>query len=504
MAQGKHQGGSVLDRGLRLFADVRAGEGATALLLASNVFLALTAYYIIKPVRDGLVIAAHGAEMRSYLAPAIVLVLALVVPAYGRLADNVPRRKLINLVTWIFAASLGLFALAGQLGYEFPIVFFVFGSIFNVMIVAQVWSFANDLYSRDQGERLFAIVAFGGSLGAVLGATVVRQMISDSGLFMPLALAGVVLVAGLQVTNFVDTRERRRQESHLPDIKTTLTIAATGAFKMPRTLEELERAAEVEREAHEAQQRGEVVEDYDAPASGESSFSLVFRTRYLLLICVLTMLLNWVNTNGEFILGNLVSEIANTAVDSGTAGGMNVSEYVSNFYAGFYSVVNLAGLLIQLLLVSRIIKWAGVPLAVMILPALSLGTNGIIAFLPIMAAVRWSKTAENSTDYSLNKTVTAMLFLPTTREQKYKAKQVSDSFFWRAGDMLSTATVLIGTTYLQLGTRGFALFNLVLALVWLAVAFVIGRQYARFVASGQPPTPRRRRVRGALGAAGSR
>ncbi len=152
---------SALDRFLRIFTDVKAGEGLTVTLLSANVFLALTSYYIIKPVRDGLVTAAYGAEMKSYLAPLIVAVLALVVPAYGWFADRSPRRRLINVSTWIIAACLGLFGIAGQLGFEFPIAFFVFGSVFNVMVVAQVWSFANDLYSREEGERLFALVAFG-------------------------------------------------------------------------------------------------------------------------------------------------------------------------------------------------------------------------------------------------------------------------------------------------------------------------------------------------------
>jgi ATP:ADP antiporter, AAA family len=93
--------------------------------------------------------------------------------------------------------------------------------------------------------------------------------------------------------------------------------------------------------------------------------------------------------------------------------------------------------------------------------------------------VRVVKIAENATDYSIQNTVRNVLFLPTTRDQKYKAKQVIDSFFVRMGDVLSAALVLVGTTWLGFGVTGFARVNLVLAIVWAALAFAVGREYMR-------------------------
>jgi len=93
--------------------------------------------------------------------------------------------------------------------------------------------------------------------------------------------------------------------------------------------------------------------------------------------------------------------------------------------------------------------------------------------------VRWVKTAENSVDYSLQNTVKQMLFLPTTREEKYKAKQVTDSFVVRAGDVLSSATVFLGTSILALGTAQFAWINVALVCVWLVVAVMVGREFRR-------------------------
>lgn len=90
---------------------------------------------------------------------------------------------------------------------------------------------------------------------------------------------------------------------------------------------------------------------------------------------------------------------------------------------------------------------------------------------------RWAKTAENATDYSLQNTVRNILFLPTSRAEKFKAKQAIDVFFVRAGDVLAALVVLGGTTVLGLAPGGFALVNAVVAFLWVVLAFFIGRRY---------------------------
>ncbi|MGD8330608.1 MAG: Npt1/Npt2 family nucleotide transporter, partial [Acidobacteriota bacterium] len=153
----------------------------------------------------------------------------------------------------------------------------------------------------------------------------------------------------------------------------------------------------------------------------------------------------------------------------------------------FQLVVNIVGVLVQLFLVSRIVKYLGVRFAVLILPVISLGAYSLIAFYPVLGYIRWAKTAENATDYSLNNTVRNMLFLPTTREQKYKAKQAIDSFFVRVGDTLSAVLVFIGTQVIVLSSGGFAMVNGAIVIVWLLLAGWIGKEYQRLVDSGQSP-----------------
>lgn len=455
---------SPIDRFLRLFTDVRGGESATALMLTLNVFLLLTAYYLIKVLREPLILAGGGAEVKSYAAAGQAMLLLGAVPLYAALANRLPRRQLITWVTVFFVACLGVFYGLAQAGISIGVVFYLWVGIFNLMVIAQFWSFANDVYTTDEGKRLFPIVAFGASSGAVFGSWVAGKLIEPLGLYQLLLLAAGLLVLSLLVTAVVDSRERARTEGHKALMHTTAELPAatgelrleTGEFKVPSP------------------------EDERAATGG--AFALVFRNRYLLLIALLMLFLNWVNTTGEYILGKTVENAAAHASAAGTLGTLSEADFIGKFYSSFFSVVNLVGLLFQLFLVSRVLKYAGVRVAVMVLPVIALAGYAILAFYPVLAAVRWAKTAENATDYSLQNTVRNVLFLPTTREQKYKAKQAIDSFFVRAGDVLSAVLVFVGTTYLAMQAQHFAVVNLVLVAVWLGIAGMIGLEYRRLVA----------------------
>jgi AAA family ATP:ADP antiporter len=434
-----------LDRFLNVFTEVRRGEAVAALLLALNIFLILTAYYVLKPVREALILAGGGAEIKSYAAAGQALLLLAAVPFYGWLASRVPRRVLINGVTLFFAGCLLVFYGLAQLHIPLGVVFFLWVGIFNLMVPAQFWAFANDLYTPEAGKRLFVIVAFGASLGAVFGSWLDSRLIAPLGIYQLMLVAAGILALSLLITNGVDSRERARRRA----------AAAAAA------------ASAVE----------------DEPLKEGGAFAMVFRTRYLLLIALLMLVLNWVNTTGEYILGRTVVSAAEQALASGAAGGLSKEQFIGGFYAEFFTVVNVAGLLLQLFVVSRVLKYFGVGVAIMILPLIALGGYLIAAFYPVLTMVRWAKTAENAADYSVQNTVRQVLFLPTTREQKYKAKQAIDTFFVRAGDVLSAVVVFAGTTWLSLSTQGFALFNVALVVVWLAIASLIGRHYRRLTAN---------------------
>ena len=160
-----------LERFLSLFTDVRAGEGVRLVLLTANVFLILTAYYVMKPAREAFILDQQGgAEIKSYALAGQAVLLAAIVPLYGSLASRLPRRRLINLVTAFFIACLPVFYAVSQAGVTVGVPFFLWIGIFSLMVIAQFWAYANDIHTPEEGQRLFAVIAFGASSGAVFGA----------------------------------------------------------------------------------------------------------------------------------------------------------------------------------------------------------------------------------------------------------------------------------------------------------------------------------------------
>jgi len=440
----------ALERFLCLFADVRDGEGPQLLLLALNVFLILTAYYVMKPVREALILAQPGgAEIKSYAYAAQAALFVVIVPLYSFLATRLPRRRLINVVTALFIACLPAFYLLAQRDVPIGIVFFLWIGVFSLMVIAQFWSYANDVYSPESGKRLFAVIAFGGSSGAVFGSWISSHLIRSLGVNPLLLVAVMILAISLLLFNVIDLRER------------------SGAGRA--------RAGRVDPGA--TQRLRDV-----AIGEGEA-FSLMMRNRYLLLIALITFFLNWVNSAGEYILSAVVKIDADVAVATGSIALSEQGRFIGTFFADYFHVVNIAGMLLQLFVVSRAIKYLGVPVALCILPLVALASYTVAALIPSLAILRWVKTAENSLDYSLMNTVRQLLFLPTRRSEKFKAKQVIDCFIVRAGDVLSAVTVYVGTAILSLSVSQFAWINVAVVTVWLALSVVTGREFQQRVAT---------------------
>jgi AAA family ATP:ADP antiporter len=411
---------TTLDRVLSVFAPVKPGEGHTALLLTTNLFMLMTAYYIIKPVRESLILGGAGPEMKSYAGAAGALAFLFLVPIYSKLASRLDRVRLINGVTAFFAANLLIFYLLSCFGVSIGIYFFLWVGLFNLMLVTQFWSFTNDVYNQEQGKRLFAVIGIGSSLGAIFGAEVASHLFLVLGAYALMLLAACLLVVCMALTSLV-----HRRESH--------SIRSRPA----RT-----------------------------PMKSDGGFQLILKHRYLYLIALLILLSNTVNSTGEFILGKSVSEQASVALAS--MEGVSREAYIGKFYADFFFWVNVVGAVMQMFAVSRIMKYIGIGPALFVLPMVALGGYTLLSFAPVLGFIRGAKIAENSTDYSIQNTARHALFLPTSREAKYKGKAAIDGFFWRAGDALSALIVFAGTS-LALDVQGFARMNAILTAAWLCV-----------------------------------
>jgi AAA family ATP:ADP antiporter len=422
------------------FAEVRRHEVSSVLLMTLLLFLLLAAYYLLKTAREVLILTEGGAEVKSYSSAAQAVLLLGLVPAYGAFASRVSPVRLVTAVTLFFAFHLLLFIAAIGAGWQIGIPYFFWAGIFNVMVIAQFWAFANDLYTEEQGKRLFALVGVGGSLGAWLGSVRAGTLVEAQGPARLLAAACAVLLVCAALMPLI-----RR------------LTARSSSPTAPRT---------------------------DTPLAGEGGFALVRSDRYLTLIALLMLFVNVVNTSGEYLFGRYVVEQANALfAGSGAEAAAARERFVGETYARLFSTVNLVGLFLQMFVVSRLIKWLGIERALFVHPMVALLGYLLMLRAPSIQMIGVLKVADNSLDYSLGNTTRQALWLPTTREAKYKAKQVVDSIFVRAGDVVSAGFVFVGER-LAVAVPAFAAVNLALVGGWFLIAGRLTTLRIRRVAAG--------------------
>jgi AAA family ATP:ADP antiporter len=447
---------SRLERFLRLFTEVRPGEGVTAVLMFLNVFLLLCAYYFVKPLREAWLSVTDiwgftPKELKAYSTLAQALLLLPIVAWYGQLSDRMHRSTLITRATLFCMSNLVIFFI-WRPGGPFDAIpgsalaFYIWVSIFGLFVVAQFWTFAADIYTDERGRRLMPMIAIGATGGAAFGSSVVTPMIkqAEAGADVLLLAALVPLALSIALTRFVDSREDG------------------GATKEP--------AGKAKTPPAEKKPRG--------------GLTMIATSRFLIAAAAVTLLLNWVNTNGEFLLYGVIvdflqSEVAQKGLTDPAAVDSFTKDGVAAFYGNFFTWVNAVALILQALVASRLLKYGGFGVILLMLPVISLLSYAAMALVPILIVIKVMKIAENSTDYSINNTARNVLWLPTTSEMKFKCKPAIDTIFVRLGDALATATVWFGTNVIILSNQGYFAFNVVLVLVWLGASIVLIREHRK-------------------------
>jgi ATP:ADP antiporter, AAA family len=430
---------TLATRFLRLFADVRAGETPTVLLLTASVFFLLTAYYLLKIAREPLILLGGGAEVKSYASVGQSLLLIVVTTVYGWVASRVARMPLITWVTLFFVANLVVFWVLGERGFPLGVPFFLWVGIFSLMTIAQFWSFAADIYGEEQGKRLFPIIGIGSSVGAVAGAWVADEVFVVGPFALMLLAAGILLVS-LGLVFLVHRRERDRRRAREPAVA--------------------------------------------QPIVGRNGFALVVRDRYLLLFAVLIFMMNWVTKTGDYVLDR---KLLAAAHEGGHVTHAQALLFIGQFKARFFQSSNVIGVVLQMFAVSRIIKYLGLRVALLFLPLVSLVGYGTSLAVPLLSVLFVARAVEGGVDYSLSNTTRQALWLGTSRNAKYKAKQVIDTFVVRAGDTASAGLVWVGA-HEHLGLPAFIAINVALCVVWLASAILLGRTYAGRTSHGAVST----------------
>ena len=446
------EGLSPLERFLRLFTDLRPGEGSTAVFMFANVFLILCAYYFVKPLREGWIAISDVSglskmEVKAYSSFGQGLVLVPIIAWYGRLAQRLPRATLIGRASLFCISNMVVFW-SLQPGIFFDhlplsgIVFYLWVGMFGVFVVAQFWAFAADLYDDSRGRRLLPMIAIGATAGAAGGAWIAETLVRTGIVPTEHLLLAATIPLGLSIllTRIVDRREGG---------------GGGGPAAPPNE---------------------------DGTPAG-SALELVLKNRFLLAVAGITLLLNWVNTNGENLLFKVVQEAL--ARDAGRQGlelaSREALEYTragtTLFYGDFFFWVNLCALGLQAFVASRLLKYGGFGLILMLMPVISLVSYTTMWIVPVLAVVKLMKIAENATDYSINNTARNVLWLPVPAAMTYQGKPAIDTLITRIGDGLAALTALVGVQMLDWATDSYFVFNAVLVLVWLALSFDVIRRH---------------------------
>ena len=222
------------------------------------------------------------------------------------------------------------------------------------------------------------------------------------------------------------------------------------------------------------------------PLDKVGGFELIRQDRYLTLIALMVVVLNVVNTSGEYLFGKFVVQASVSMHGAGPESLAARQQFVGGVYGHLYGYVNLVGLLLQLFAVSRILKQVGVGGALFIHPLVVLIGYLMMLKAPSVPTMQWLKVFDNGIDYSLGNTARHALWLPTSRVAKYKAKQAVDAFFMRAGDVLQAGVVFVGER-LAFTVPMFAGLNVALALGWIAVVSFLNSAYKKQVAAAGTP-----------------
>jgi AAA family ATP:ADP antiporter len=433
--------------------------------MISNIFLVLTAYYLIKPVREGWLAISDiqgftKLEVKAYSAFAQSLVLIAILPGYAWLAAVLPRRRLILTVGSAFGFLLVVFwsAQPGMPLAAIPfvaVVFYLFVGIFSVTLVAQFWAFTSDMYGPERGKRLFPLIAVGAAGGAVFGSWLGENLMRSSSIeaFDLIIIALAPLIAALALATWSDKRG---------------TYGDPSAWTTDRWEE-------------------------PAAPTNQGAMNLIISNKYLLATAMMILTFSWVVASGDNILFGIVQE---TIQEDLTAQSLDPAAYSSAlkeattaFYSNLYFWVNLSALILQSFFVSRILRFGGMPMLLLTTPFVSLIAYATMAFTPILGLIKVMKIAENSSNYSVHNTARHMLWLPTTKEMLYQAKPTIDTLFVRLGDGLAALTIMIGTRVVKLDYLDFIGINLALIIIWIGLSIYLQREHRRWSKASHETSP---------------
>ena len=412
----------------------RPDEAGVVVLSAGYFFCVLSAYYVIRPIREEMGVAG-GVENIPWLFTGTLAAMLLAHPVFAALVSRWPRRRFVTVTYRFFMACLVAYYIllnalpeGGQAAIWAGRSFFVWTAVFSLFVVSVFWSFMTDIHTERQGRRLFGLIGVAGTLGAILGSTITAFLIESLSPATLLWFSIVLLECAVACMKGLDRRTGDRG-----------TGGGGRDAAAPRGDEEVIGGSLLDGIRH------------------------VLASRYLLGICVFMLLF----TIGSTFLYNIQADImSRTFADAAER---------TSVFARINLAVNTLTLLTQLFLTGRIMKRFGVGLTLAFLPLLSVAGFLALGAAPVFVVFVIFQVLRRAGNFALAVPAREVLYTVLPRRDKYKAKNFNDTFVYRAGDQVG-AWSFAGFGALGLGTAAMAWSMAPVAAVWLGVALWLGRK----------------------------
>ncbi|MBT3345930.1 MAG: hypothetical protein HN712_15205 [Gemmatimonadetes bacterium] len=438
---------------LRQILDIRRDEWPQALGMFAYFFLVITTFWILKPLKKGIFIGHYdelgfdlggwhmNAAQAELLAKVLNMLVALVaVAVFSWLARALQRQGLTLAFSAFFVAAFVVYAAALQNpGPTTVWTFYLFGDLYSTLMVATFFAFLNDSVNPASAKRLYGLIGLGGVSGGWFGTEALRLYIKDlsTSQWMWVCLVVAILIAGLALV------VGRRFDGQAVD---------TPAAATPAPAEE--------------------------PASGNPALEgarLVFRSPYLLSVVAIVGLYEMVSTIMDFQFSSTISHYL-----SGDEIGVQ--------FANVFAFTNRFAFIVQLLLTSFVMKRFGVGIALLFLPVAALAGSAAFLAAPVLLVGSALNTADNGFSYSINQSAKEALYVPTSREEKYKAKAFIDMFVQRFAKALAVGLSLLITMFFTgfESLRWLSLVTVVILILWIIAARYAGRVFAEREAQSTP------------------
>lgn len=424
--QSSDPAGGPITRLLRVLVDVKPGEASALAWSWLYFFSILSAYYVIRPIRDEIG-AAGGIENLPWLFTGTLVGMLVANPPFSALVVRLAPVRFISWTYRFFMANLVLFLIllgttTGPAHVWAGRAFYIWAAIFNLFVVSVFWGFLADVFSSDQSRRLFGFIAAGGTIGGIAGSSLTSALVE------PLGAAGLLLVSAVLLEVAVFSVRR-------------LAKTARGLRLRPGP------------------------RDQDTVVGGGvlSGFTHATRSPYLLHLTLYMLLFTVLSTFLYFQQADLAKQ------------GFTNRAARTAFFANVDLAVNGVTLLIQLLWTGRIIKRLGVALTLTLLPALSVGGFAAVGLAPSLWAVVTFQVLRRAGNFAVARPTRETCFTVVPREDKYKAKSFIDTFVYRAGDQIG-AWAYAGLGVIGLGLGGISLAAVPISMVWLVNGLWLGRR----------------------------